>query len=86
MDSTTATFARGSVACVVCGKWVDRADELATTVVPSRSEEYKYFVTHVVCFRNAILPEVARFLPLDDVVTGLGPVTYVMKEAKRGSP
>jgi hypothetical protein len=65
-------FVRGGPACAFCTRPLSEADASALIKLPSRSLGQRYFGAHAECLRQAMRPEIARFMDLADVPTGLG--------------
>lgn len=70
-DQPEATFAQQEPACVFCGHALAPNDRVASIRVPSHARGLRYFGAHAQCWRQAVRPELAELVELDDVPPGL---------------
>lgn len=73
-DREQPHFVRGGPACAFCTRVFSEADAVALIKLPSRSFGQRYFGAHAECLRRAMRPEIARFMDLADVPTGLNQI------------
>jgi hypothetical protein len=64
-------FVRGRPACAFCTQGLADDDACALITLPSQSLGQRYFGAHAACLRQAMRPEIARFMDLADVPAGL---------------
>lgn len=69
-DHELPTFVRGGPACAFCAQALSEADAIAAIRLTSHTYGQRSFGAHALCLRQAMHPDIVRFLDLADVTPG----------------
>ncbi len=70
-DQPKTTSVYQEPACAFCGHALAPNDRVASIRVPSHAHGLRYFGAHAQCCRQAVRPELAELLDVDDIPPGL---------------